>query len=65
MQVAKAMFFHHERITTIAGATRLRAKHVEIMSLMIAIEKAIDTERHAQRYRTGSAAVSNEIRGPN
>jgi len=64
MMSAEALLSHHEWITAIARATSLRSEHVEIVALVVAIEKAISAEGHTEGDGTCTTSVGDKICGP-
>lgn len=62
--LAKATGFHHKRIAAIARPAGGRAEHVEIVARVVAIQKAIGTQGHAQRNGTGSTSIGDKVACP-
>ena len=63
MNLPKVM--HHTGISTVTRATSLTLEHVVIMTFMITILKALRTDTHTRRYRTGFTTISNDVGIPN
>ena len=57
MCLAKAFRIHHILISAIARSAGATPEHVEVMSAVVAVLKALGAYGHARRERTCSASI--------
>jgi len=64
MIAAEALRLHYRGIATIAGTTRLRQEHIEVVVRVVALLEAIPAYGHAGRDAAGAAPVGHHMGHP-
>lgn len=62
---AKALRLHHRIVAAVAGAARLRQKHVEVVRRVVAVLEAVPAYGHARRNGARAATVRDDVWYPN